>query len=147
MFKEFKEFAVKGNVVDMAVGIMIGAAFTSVVDALVKNILMPPIGMVMGGLDFTNRFWVLEEGAKAGPYGTLAEAESAGATVLSYGTFINSLVSFMIVGLVLFFIVRWINRLRSPETPAAPSTKPCSYCMQSVHEKATRCPHCTSELS
>ena len=148
MLKEFKEFAIKGNVVDMAVGIMIGGAFSTVTKSLVDEVLMPPIGLITGGLDFTNKFIVLRDGANAAPpYTTLAEAKAAGATVIGYGSFINSIVSFMIIAIVLFFLIRWINRLRRPDTPPAPSTKACPYCKSIIDLGATRCAHCTSELS
>lgn len=147
MFKEFKEFAVKGNVVDMAVGIMIGAAFTTVVKSLVDDVLMPPIALATGGLDFTDKFIVLEAGDVGGPYMSLEAAKEAGAVVLRYGQFLNNIISFLIVALVLFFLIRWINRLRRPDTPPAPGTKPCPYCKSSVDLKATRCAFCTSELT
>lgn len=146
MLKEFKEFAVKGNVIDMAVGIMIGAAFSTVVKSLVDHILMPPIGLVTGGLDFANKFVVLNEGDPAGPYATLEAADKAGATVMSWGLFVNNLVSFAIIAVILFLIVRWANQLKRADTPAAPNTRPCPFCMSSIDLAATRCPHCTSEL-
>ena len=146
MLEEFKEFAIKGNVVDMSVGIIIGAAFTSVVTSLVEDVLMPPLGLAMGGLDFAEKYAVLAAGDPAGPYTTLAEARAAGATVLAYGSFVNSLVAFIIVAAVLFFAVRWMNRLRRPETPAAPTTRACPHCRSSVDRSATRCAFCTSEL-
>lgn len=147
MLKEFKKFAVKGNVVDMAVGIMIGAAFTTVVKSLVNDILMPPIGIVMGGVDFSDKFVVLMDGKSAPPYATLVEAQEAGAVLLSYGQFINAALNFFIVAGALFFVVRWINQLNSPDTPPAPSSKPCPYCKSVVHVDASRCPNCTSELA
>lgn len=146
MWNEFKEFAIKGNVVDMAVGIMIGAAFATVVSSLVDHIVMPPIGLLTGGVDFANQFVLLAAGDPVGPYATHEEAMAAGATVIAYGLFINDLVTFVIVGAVLFFVVRWVNRLRRPETPPAPTTKPCPYCQLSIDLRATRCPNCTSEL-
>lgn len=146
MFKELKEFAIKGNVVDMAVGVIVGAAFSTVVKSLVDDVIMPPIGVLTGGLDFADKFIVLQAGSTPAPYATLAAAKDAGATVLAYGTFINSLVAFVIVALVLFFVVRWINRLRRSDTPAAPTTKPCPFCKSSIDVDATRCAHCTSEV-
>jgi large conductance mechanosensitive channel len=146
MWKDFKEFAVKGNVVDMAVGIMIGAAFGTVVKSLVDNVLMPPIGLATGGLDFTNKFVVLRPGDPAGPYATIDAATEAGATVLGWGLFVNSAVSFGIIAVVLFFIVRWANRLRRADTPAAPNTRACPYCKSSIDIAATKCPFCTSEV-
>ncbi len=145
---EFKEFAIKGNVMDMAVGIVIGAAFSTVVKSMVDDIIMPPIAVLTGGVDFTNKYVLLQEGAEiAGPYTTLAAAREAGATTLSYGVFINNTVSFLIVAFVIFMGIRWMNKLRSPETPPAPNTKPCEYCLNSIDKRATRCPHCTAELT
>ena len=146
MLKEFKEFAVKGNVVDMAVGIIIGAAFTTVVKSLVDDLITPPIGLLTGGLDFAESFWVLSPGANAGPYLSLAQAREAGAVVIAYGSFINSVVAFLLVAVVMFFIVRWMNRLRRPDPPPAPSTKACPHCAMPIALSATRCPHCTSHL-
>lgn len=146
-FDEFREFAIKGNVVDMAVGIMVGGAFTTVVKSVVDDLIMPPISLLTGGLDFANKFVVLRDGAKApAPYLTLAEAQAAVATVLSYGQFINALVAFVIVAMALFMVVRWINRLRRPDTEDAPSTKACPFCKEPIHVEARRCPRCTSEL-
>ncbi len=155
MFAEFKEFAIKGNVVDMAVGIILGAAFSGVpghgpqrhrVDSLVGDVLMPPLGAATGGLDFSEQFVVLRDGASPGPYLTIATAREAGATVLSYGLFLNSLMSFFMVALALFFVVRWMNRLRRPDTPAAPTTRACPHCKSSIDVTATRCAYCTSAL-
>lgn len=147
MLKEFKEFAVKGNVVDMAVGIIIGAAFTTVVKSLVDDLIMPPLGAATGGLDFSEKFAVLLEGDPVGPYSTLVAAREAGATVMAWGNFVNAVVAFLLVSIVLFGIVRWVNRLRRPDTEPAPTTKPCTYCMSNIHKDATRCPECTSELT
>jgi large conductance mechanosensitive channel len=146
MIKEFKEFAIKGNVVDMAVGIIIGAAFTTVVKTLVDEVIMPPIGLVTGGVDFSSKFLILKHGTPAAPYTSLADAKKAGAVVLGYGTFINTVVSFLIVSLVLFFIVRWVNRLRRHDAPPAPNSKQCPFCRMQVDLAATRCAHCTSQL-
>lgn len=146
MLKEFKEFAVKGNVIDMAVGIIIGAAFTTVVKSLVDDVIMPPLGYLTGGLDFVQKFVVLRVGSLPGPYPTLAEAKASGATVLAYGSFINAVVAFLMVATVLFFLVRWINRLRRPDTPAAPNTKSCPFCKSSIDVGAKRCAYCTSTL-
>jgi large conductance mechanosensitive channel len=150
MLEEYKTFAIRGNVVDMAVGIIIGAAFNGVVQSLVKDVLTPPLGLLMGGMDFTNLFVVLQEGTAPGPYMTLEAARSAGAVTLNLGVFVNSLVSFLIVSFAVFLLVRYINRLRAPETapePAVPTVKKCPYCVSDVPVAATRCPHCTSELS
>lgn len=147
MLKEFKEFAVKGNVMDMAVGIMIGAAFSSVVKSIVDDLIMPPVTLLTGGLNFADKFLVLRAGTPPGPYVSLAQAKTAGATVVAYGQLINSLVSLLIIAIVLFFLVRWINRLRRPDTPPAPTTKACDFCRSVIDVAATRCPQCTSELT
>lgn len=147
MLKDFKAFAMRGNVVDMAVGIIIGAAFGAIVKSLVDDVIMPPIGMLLGNVDFSNLFMVLKEGvAAAAPYASLAEAKKAGAITINYGVFINSMISFVIVAFAVFMLIKNINRLKQAETPAAPTTKECPYCASSIALKATRCPHCTSEL-
>ena len=150
MLKEFREFAVRGNVVDMAVGIIIGGAFGTLVKSLVSDVLMPPLGLLIGGADFSDFFVVLREGTKApGPYATLAGAQQAGAVTLSYGLFINTIISFVIVAFAVFMLVKGINRLRREheETPPAePTTKTCPYCFSVIPVNATRCPQCTSEL-
>ncbi len=149
MLKEFKEFALRGSVVDLAVGIIIGAAFSSIVKSLVDDLIMPPIGLALGGVDFENFYWTLKAGAPSGPYPTLADAQAAGAVTVNYGLFINALVSFIIVSLVMFLLVRGINRLQrkqeEEETPA-PKTRDCPYCLSTIPIGATRCPHCTSQL-
>lgn len=146
MIKEFKEFAVKGNVVDMAVGIMIGAAFATMVKSLVEDVLMPPLSLLTGGLDFSDKFIVLRAGASPAPYDSLPQARASGATLLTYGQFINTCITFILIALALFVVVRWINRLRRPDTPPAPSTKACPYCKSIIDVSATRCAHCTSEF-
>lgn len=149
MLKEFKEFAMRGNVVDMAVGIIIGASFGSIVKSLVDDVIMPPIGLVLGNVDFSNLYWVMQDGlAAAAPYASLAEAKKAGAVTLNYGLFINSVVSFLIVAFAVFMLVRTINRLRQQEEAAAPAptTKSCPRCFSEIPLQATRCPHCTSDL-
>jgi len=148
MLKEFKEFALRGSVVDMAVGIIIGAAFGTIVNSLVKDVIMPPIGLLLGGLDFANFFLLLKAGSPAGPYASLADAQAAGAVTINYGVFINALVSFLIVAFVLFLLIRGVNRMRREEEapPAEPTTKECPYCLSAIPIKATRCPYCTSEL-
>ncbi|MBN1467044.1 large conductance mechanosensitive channel protein MscL [candidate division KSB1 bacterium] len=147
MLKEFKEFALRGNVIDMAVGIIIGAAFGTIVKSLVSDIIMPPIGLLLGNVDFSNLFAVLKQGATAGPYATLADAQAASAVTVNYGLFINTIVSFLIVAFCIFLLIRSINRLkRKDETPAEPTTKECPYCFSTIPVKATRCAHCTSEL-
>lgn len=149
MFKEFKEFAVRGNVIDMAVGIIIGAAFTTVVESLVQDILMPTLGVLTSEIDFANAFLVLKEGSTPAPYFTLQMAQEAGAIVLRYGTFINAIISFTLVSFAVFLLVRYINKLKNPKQspePVSPKIKKCSFCFSDIPVEATRCPHCTSEL-
>jgi len=150
MLKEFREFAMRGNVVDMAVGIVIGAAFTTVVRSLVDDIIMPPLGWLTGGLDFSDYYIVLSEGeARPGPYPNLASAKEAGAVTIDWGEFINACVSFVIVAFALFLLVRGMNRLRRQEEatpPQAPPTKACPFCVSQIPLQAIRCPQCTSEL-
>ena len=145
MIKEFREFAMRGSVVDMAVGIIIGAAFGTIVTSLVSDIIMPPIGLLLGNVHFSNLFAVLKDGAQAGPYASLAEAGKAGAVTINYGVFVNSVISFLIVALAVFMLVRGINQLKRKEE-AAPATKDCPHCLSKVAIKATRCAFCTSEL-
>jgi large conductance mechanosensitive channel len=151
MLKDFKAFILRGNVVDMAVGIVIGAAFGAIVTSLVKDVIMPPVGLALGSIDFSNMLAVLKEGATAGPYQTLADAQAAGAVTLNYGLFINTIISFLILALVIFFfVVRPIARMQAPKKPAepaAPTTKECPFCFTSISVKATRCPNCTSTLA
>jgi large conductance mechanosensitive channel len=148
MMKEFREFAVKGNVVDMAVGIIIGAAFGTIVKSLVADVIMPPIGLLLGNVDFANLFIVLKQGAMAGPYATLADAQTAGAVTLNYGMFLNTIISFLIVAFAIFILVKNINRLKREKeaAPPPPSTKECPHCFSAIHVKAVRCPNCTSTL-
>ncbi len=148
MLKEFKEFAMRGNVVDMAVGIIIGAAFGTIVNSLVADVLMPPIGLLLGKVDFSNLFIVLKGGAAAGPYASLADARKAGAVTINYGMFANTIISFLIVAFAIFILISNINKLKRKEEspPTVPATKECPYCMSAIPIKATRCPHCTSEL-
>ena len=144
MLKEFKEFAVRGNVLDLAIGVIIGAAFGKIVSSLVDDIIMPPIGLVLGRVDFASLFVSLN----GKPYASLAQAKAAGAPTLNYGVFLNTVLSFLIVAFVVFLIVREFNKMRrGEEKPAeAPVVKECPYCLSSIPIKATRCPHCTSEL-
>lgn len=142
MLKEFKEFAMKGNVLDMAVGIILGGAFGKIVSSLVDDVIMPPIGLALSGVNFSNLFFDLSKAHHA----TLADAEHAGAPVIKYGVFLNSVIDFAIVAFVLFLIIRQVNRLRREPAPATPSTKECPYCASSISVRATRCPNCTSEL-
>lgn len=146
MLKEFKEFIMRGNVIDMAVGIIIGVAFGAIVSSLVKDIIMPPIGLLLGNVDFANLFAVIKEGKIApGPYDTLAQAQAGGAVTINYGVFINYVITFLIVAFVIFLMIRQINRMRRAPA-AAPTTKECPYCLSTIAIKATRCPNCTSEL-
>ncbi|QNT75258.1 large conductance mechanosensitive channel protein MscL [Dehalogenimonas etheniformans] len=155
MLKEFKTFIMRGNVVDLAVGIVIGAAFGAVINSFVTDILMPPIGMLLGGVDFTNMYAILKEGATSGPYDSLAAAQAAGAVTMNFGLFINVLISFIIVAAAIFFVVvKPLNMIAAKEaakkaaaaTPAAATTKDCPYCATTISVKAKRCPNCTSEL-
>lgn len=148
MWKEFKEFILRGNVIDLAIAVVIGAAFGAIVKSLVEDVIMPPIGLLLGGIDFANIFAVLKNGTPAGPYAALADAKAAGAVTMNFGVFINTLISFLIIAFVIFLLVRTINRTRKKtEEPAPePATKDCPYCLSSIPIKATRCAHCTSEL-
>lgn len=149
MLKEFKEFAVKGNVVDMAVGIIIGGAFGTIVKSLVADVIMPPIGLLLGGVDFTNLFFVLKRGSAQGAINSLAEAQATGAVTINYGVFLNAVVSFLIVAFAVFLLVKQINRLKREEVapPVVPTTRDCPHCCREISLKATRCPHCTSTLT
>ena len=148
MLKDFKEFAMRGNVVDMAVGIIIGAAFGTIVKSLVSDVIMPPIGLLLGNVDFANMFIVLKAGSVAGPYASLADAQAAGAVSINYGVFINTIISFVIVAFAVFLIIRWLNSLkRKEEAPVAePTTRECPHCLSTIPIKATRCAFCTSTL-
>lgn len=143
VFKEFKEFAMRGNVLDLAIGVIIGAAFGAIVNSLVNDILMPPIGLVTGGVDFKDLFIPL----KGGEYASLTAAKAAGAPVVAYGSFINTVLNFLIVSFAVFLLVKQVNRFKRPApAPEAPSTKDCPFCASSIPAKAVRCPHCTSQL-
>ncbi len=148
MLKEFKEFAMRGNVLDMAVGIIIGAAFTSIVNSLVNDIIMPIIGLLLGDVDFANLFLTLSEGTPPGPYASLAGAQAAGAVTVNYGVFINAIISFLIVAFSIFLLIRSFNKLqpKKAELPPAPATKACPFCKTEIHLEASRCPSCTSQL-
>lgn len=148
MLREFKEFAMRGNVVDMAVGIIMGAAFGAIVNSVVADIIMPPIGLILGNVDFSNMFVVLKDGATPGPYHSLAEAQKAGAVLLSYGVFANKVISFLIVSFAVFMLIKGINQLQREKAapPAEPTEKSCPFCFTSIPIQAIRCPHCTSEL-
>ncbi len=144
MLKEFKEFAMRGNVLDMAIGIIIGAAFGKIITSFVNDVLMPPIGLVLGQVDFSGLF--INLGGQS--FATLAEAQAAGAPTINYGLFLNTVIDFVIVAFVIFLLIRQVNRLQAQEAPApeAPSTKECPYCLTTIAIKATRCPNCTSDL-
>ena len=148
MLKEFKEFAMRGNVVDMAVGIIIGAAFGTIVKSLVADIIMPPIGLLLGNVDFSALFIVLKEGSVAGPYETLKAAQDAGAVTINYGVFFMTVISFLTVAFSVFLLVRYMNKLKREEEapPAEPTTKDCPYCLSVIPVKAIRCAHCTADL-
>ena len=148
MLKEFKEFVMKGNMLDMAVGIVIGAAFGLIITSLDADVIMPPIGLLLGGIDFSNIFSVLKEGKAAGPYATVAAAKAAGAVTVNWGVFFNTIINFLIVAAAIFLMIKGVNKMRREKEapPAEPTTKECPYCFTAIPIKATRCPHCTSEL-
>ena len=146
MWKEFKEFAVKGNVVDMAVGIIVGAAFGKIVSSAVADVIMPPIGRLLGGVDFSNLYLNLSDHA----YPSLEAAKAAGAATLNYGIFLNAVINFLIVAFAVFLLIKGVSRLKrqeAPPLPAAPTTKACRFCLSQISLKATRCAFCTSELA
>lgn len=150
-FNEFKKFAMRGNVIDMAVGIIIGAAFGKIVDSLVKDIIMPPIGLLIGSMDFSNLFFVLKDvPGHHGAYASLAQAAQAGATTLNVGNFLNAVISFTIIAFAVFLLIKGINKVQSTldskEEAASPTTRECPYCCEQIPLAAIRCPHCTSEL-
>jgi large conductance mechanosensitive channel len=148
MLKDFKEFAMKGNVVDMAVGIIIGAAFGTIVKSLVADVIMPPIGLLLGNVDFANLFFVIKQGATSGPYETVAAAKEAGAVTINYGVFINTIISFLIVAFAVFLLIKQLSKMKKEEEAPSPepTTKDCTFCFTEIPIKASRCPHCTSAL-
>ena len=149
MLKEFREFISRGNALDLAVGVIIGAAFGVIVKSLVDDILMPPIGLLLGGVDFANIFVVLKQGSPAGPYATLAVAQEAGAVTMNFGVFINAIVMFVITAFAIFMVVKAANAMKRKEKPgpaSAPTTKTCPFCATEIPISAHRCPNCTSEL-
>lgn len=151
MLKEFKEFALKGNALDLAIGIIIGAAFGAIVNTLVNDVLMPPVGLVLGNLDFANLFIVLKEGTtNAGPYTTPEIAKAAGAVTLNYGRFINSIISFLIIAFSVFMLIKALNKFNRKRVPVtednAPITKDCPYCITRIPIQAIKCPSCTADL-
>ena len=145
MLKEFKEFIARGNVIDMAVGIIIGAAFGTIIKSLVDDVIMPPIGLLLGNVDFSNLFVVIREGKAAGAYETLAAAKAAGAVTINYGLFFNTIISFLIVAFAVFMLIRSVNKLKR-EAPPEATTKECPYCLSVIPLKASRCAHCTAEI-
>lgn len=148
MFKEFRTFVLRGNVMDLAVAVIVGTAFNAIVKSLVDDILMPPIGLLLGRVDFSNLFIVLKAGETPGPYATLAAAQDAGAVAIRYGVFVNTVIWFLITAFAVFLLIRGVNQLRRKEAApaAAPATKECPHCLSTVPLRATRCPYCTSEL-
>ncbi len=148
MLEEFKKFILRGSVMDLAVGVIMGGVFNAVVKSFVNDILMPPIGLLLGRVDFANLFILLKVGDPGGPYATLADAQASGAVTMNYGAFVNTIISLIITGLAVFLMVRGVNRLKmeKPEPPAEPTTKTCPFCATEIPIPATRCPYCTSEL-
>ncbi len=151
MIQEFKTFIMRGNVLDMAVGIVMGSAFMAIIQSLVNDVIMPPIGYILGNVNFSNLYILIREGLKPGPYGSLAEAKKAGAVTINYGLFINSIISFFIISIAVFFMVRAVNRLKTAALKPAPvsavvTTRECPFCFSTISIKATRCPNCTSAL-
>ena len=148
MLNEFKKFVMRGNVIDMAVGIIIGGAFTKIVNSMVADVMMPPLGLLMGKVDFSNWFVVIKSGTEPGPFATVAEAQAAGATTMNLGLFLNALISFVIVAFCIFVLIKAINKLNASkeEAPAPITAKKCPYCCSEIALEATRCPHCTSEV-
>ena len=142
MFKEFRDFVMRGNVLDLAVAVIIGTAFGKIITSLVNDLLMPPVGLLLGGVDFANLFLNLS----GTPYASLAEAQAAGAPTVNYGLFLNTVIDFVIVAFVIFLVVRTANRMRRPAPAAAPATRECPHCLSTIPLKATRCPQCTSEV-
>jgi large conductance mechanosensitive channel len=145
MLQEFKKFALRGNVLDLAVAVILGAAFGAIVKSFVDDIIMPPIGLLLGGIDFSSLFATLKQGKTPGPYLSVAQAKEAGAVTMNYGVFINTIITFIIVSFALFLVIRAVSKLQPKEAPA-PATKECPHCFSAIPIKATRCPHCTSEL-
>jgi large conductance mechanosensitive channel len=148
MIQAFKDFVMRGNVIDMAVGVIIGSAFGTIIKSLVDDVIMPPIGLLLGGVDFSNIFVILKSGSSPKPYASLTAAQEAGAVTMNIGVFINTIISFLIIAFVVFIMIQSFNRLQvAEETPEEePSTKECPYCISEIPILAVRCPHCTSEL-
>jgi large conductance mechanosensitive channel len=152
MLTEFRDFAVKGNVIDLAVAVVMGGAFGAIVNSIVKDIIMPPIGLLLGGVDFNNLYLTIKEGDPAGPYAALVNAQEAGAVTINYGVFLSALVTFLIIAFVMFLLVKSIGTMQKAmkkdeaQIPADPTAKDCPFCCTEIPIKATRCPHCTSQL-
>lgn len=142
MLKEFKEFALRGSVLDLAIGVIIGTAFGKIITSLVNDVIMPPIGLLLGKVDFSSLYWNLSGTS----YATLADAQAAGAPTINYGIFLNTIIQFIIIALVIFLLVRQINRLSKPQVAAEPDTRECPHCFTTISKKASRCPNCTSEI-
>ena len=147
MFQEFRKFAARGNVMDMAVGLILGVAFGAIVKSFVDDVLMPPLGLLTGGMDFADQYVLLRAGDPAGPYASLEQAKAAGAVTVNYGLLVNSVVSFLLVAFAVFLVVRAVNRMRREEPAPAPDTKSCPFCKTDIPLGAVRCPHCTSQLA
>jgi large conductance mechanosensitive channel len=148
MLKDFRAFIARGNVLDLAVAVIVGGAFGTIVKSLVDDVVMPPIGLALGRVDFSNLFLTLKDGAKAaGPYATLADAKAAGAVTMNYGLFVNAVVAFLIVAFVVFVAMRWVQRFSAKPVPPPPDSKPCAFCAMTIPLAAKRCPHCTSQLA
>lgn len=148
MWNDFKAFIQRGNVMDLAVGVVIGAAFGAVVKSLVDDLIMPVVGLLTGGIDFSSKFVLLKAGTKVPPpYATPAAAKDAGAVTLNYGTFVNTIITFLIVALAIFLLIRAVNRLYKKPAPPTPNTRPCPLCTMSISREARRCPYCTSEVT
>jgi len=148
MWSDFKAFVMRGNVVDLAVAVVIGAAFGAIVKSLVDDIIMPVVGLITGGIDFSNMFAVLKAGAKAAPpYASLADAKAAGAVTLNYGVFVNTIITFLIIAAAIFVVIRMLQRLQRPAAEATPTTKPCPQCTLAIPIAARRCPECTAQLA
>jgi large conductance mechanosensitive channel len=147
MLKEFKEFIMRGNVMEIAIGFIVGGAFGAIAKSMVADVMMPPIGLLLGGADFSNFFVVLKQGTTPAPYKALADAQAAGAVTINYGVFLNTVISFLVISLAIFILVKAMNKLKRQAAPAAATTKECPHCFSTIAIKATRCPQCTSALT
>ncbi len=150
MLKEFRAFIMRGNVLDLAVAVIIGGAFGVIIKSLVDDVIMPPIGLLLGNVDFSSLFILLKQGDPAGPYASLADAKAAGAVSINYGAFLNTVITFLIVAFAIFLMLRAVSRMQRPAPeppPVAPTTKDCPYCFTAIPIQATRCPNCTSQLA